>query len=82
MKPPEILGLLEEAAGTKMYETKKQGAMRTLEKKQVKVNEINKVSNLNKKSLLYLDLQTTQEGCKLYVPDFLAGVVRGYYAST
>lgn len=44
MKPPEILGLLEEAAGTKMYETKKQAAMRTLEKKQVKVDEINKVS--------------------------------------
>jgi structural maintenance of chromosome 2 len=43
MKPPEILGLLEEAAGTKMYETKKQAAMRTLEKKQVKVDEINKV---------------------------------------
>lgn len=43
MKPPEILGLLEEAAGTKMYETKKQAAMRTLGKKQVKVDEINKV---------------------------------------
>ena len=43
MKPPEILGLLEEAAGTKMYETKKQAAQRTLEKKQVKVDEINKV---------------------------------------
>ena len=42
MKPPEILGLLEEAAGTKMYETKKQAAMRTLDKKQVKVEEINK----------------------------------------
>lgn len=43
MKPPEILGLLEEAAGTKMYETKKQAALRTLEKKQLKVDEINKV---------------------------------------
>ena len=47
MKPPEILGLLEEAAGTKMYETKKQAAMRTLEKKQVKVEEINKVSGVS-----------------------------------
>ena len=45
MKPPEILGLLEEAAGTKMYETKKQAAMRTLDKKQVKVEEINKVGD-------------------------------------
>jgi hypothetical protein len=44
MKPPEILGLLEEAAGTKMYESKKQAALRTLEKKQVKVEEINKAS--------------------------------------
>ena len=43
MKPPEILGLLEEAAGTKMYEAKKQAANRTLEKKQLKVDEINKV---------------------------------------
>lgn len=43
MKPPEILGLLEEAAGTKMYESKKQAALRTLEKKQVKLDEITKV---------------------------------------
>lgn len=43
MKPPEILSLLEEAAGTKMYEAKKQVAMRTMEKKQVKVDEINRV---------------------------------------
>jgi hypothetical protein len=43
MKPPEILGLLEEAAGTKMYEDKKKKALHTLEKKQVKVDEINKV---------------------------------------
>ena len=43
MKPPEILGMLEEAAGTRMYESKKEAALRTLEKKQVKVEEINKV---------------------------------------
>jgi hypothetical protein len=43
MKPPEVLGLLEEAAGTKMYEDKKKKALATLEKKQVKVDEINKV---------------------------------------
>ncbi len=42
MKPPEILGLLEEAAGTKMYESKKQAALRTLEKKQIKLDEITK----------------------------------------
>lgn len=44
MKPPEILGMLEEAAGTRMYENKKDAALRTLEKKQVKVTEIEKVS--------------------------------------
>jgi len=43
MKPQEILGMLEEAAGTRMYETKKEAALRTLEKKQVKVQEIEKV---------------------------------------
>lgn len=43
MKPPEILGMLEEAAGTRMYETKRQGALKTLEKKQSKVDEINKM---------------------------------------
>ena len=43
MKPPEILSLLEEAAGTRMYETKKVGAIRTMEKKQNKVDEIDQV---------------------------------------
>jgi hypothetical protein len=43
MKPAEVLGMLEEAAGTRMYENKKEAALRTLEKKQVKVDEINKV---------------------------------------
>ncbi|KAK9805921.1 hypothetical protein WJX73_005152 [Symbiochloris irregularis] len=43
MKPIEILGMLEEAAGTRMYESKKDSALRTLEKKQIKVEEINTV---------------------------------------
>lgn len=45
MKPPEVLGMLEEAAGTRMYETKKEAALKTLEKKQVKVDEIDRVSH-------------------------------------
>jgi structural maintenance of chromosome 2 len=45
MKPAEVLGMLEEAAGTRMYENKKEAALRTLEKKQVKVDEINKVGS-------------------------------------
>ncbi|KAI8462562.1 MAG: structural maintenance of chromosomes protein 2 [Monoraphidium minutum] len=40
MKPPEILSLLEEASGTKLYERKKEGALRTLAKKQTKLLEI------------------------------------------
>lgn len=43
MKPPEILSMLEEAAGTRMYETKKENALKTLEKKQSKVDEIDKL---------------------------------------
>lgn len=43
MKPPEILSMLEEAAGTRMYETKKEAALKTLEKKQGKVDEIDKL---------------------------------------
>jgi structural maintenance of chromosome 2 len=42
MKPPEILSMIEEAAGTRMFETKKQASLKTLEKKQAKVDEITK----------------------------------------
>jgi structural maintenance of chromosome 2 len=43
MKPHEILGMVEEAAGTRMYENKKVAAIKTIEKKQKKVDEINTV---------------------------------------
>lgn len=43
MKPHEILGMVEEAAGTRMYETKRVAALKTIEKKQLKVDEINSV---------------------------------------
>lgn len=43
MKPHEILSMIEEAAGTRMFETKKLSALKTIEKKQTKVDEINKV---------------------------------------
>jgi structural maintenance of chromosome 2 len=43
MKPNEILGMVEEAAGTRMYETKRVAALRTIEKKQSKVDELNAV---------------------------------------
>jgi structural maintenance of chromosome 2 len=34
--------MIEEAAGTRMFETKKQAALKTIEKKQAKVDEINR----------------------------------------
>lgn len=43
MKPNEILGMVEEAAGTRMYETKRVNALKTIEKKQAKLDELNSV---------------------------------------
>ncbi|XP_062864731.1 structural maintenance of chromosomes protein 2 [Trichomycterus rosablanca] len=40
MKPPEILSMIEEAAGTRMYECKKISAQKTIEKKDAKLKEI------------------------------------------
>jgi len=42
MKPIETLSMIEEAAGTRMFETKKQAAIKTIEKKQLKVEELSK----------------------------------------
>ncbi|XP_037082943.1 structural maintenance of chromosomes protein 2-like [Pollicipes pollicipes] len=43
MKPPEILSMIEEAAGTRLYESKKQVAQKTIEKKDAKLKEINDI---------------------------------------
>ena len=43
MKPLEILGLLEESAGTSIYEMKKLDALKTIKKKENKLEEINKI---------------------------------------
>lgn len=43
MKPVEILSMIEEAAGTKMYDMKKANALQTIEKKNAKLNEIERV---------------------------------------
>lgn len=45
MKPEETLSMIEEAAGTRMFETKKQAAIKTIEKKQLKVDELTKCMN-------------------------------------
>lgn len=39
----QILGMLEEAAGTKMYDAKRVIAMQTIDKKQFKLDEVNQV---------------------------------------
>lgn len=38
--------MVEEAAGTRMYEAKKQAAQKTIEKKDAKLRELNDVSQL------------------------------------
>lgn len=43
MKPTEILSMVEEAAGTKMFEDRKTKAIATIAKKERKVEEINTV---------------------------------------
>merc|ERR1712087_884842 len=43
MKPPEILSMIEEAAGTRLYETKREAAQKTIEKKDAKLIEIETV---------------------------------------
>uniref|UniRef100_A0A8C9YE68 Structural maintenance of chromosomes protein n=1 Tax=Sander lucioperca TaxID=283035 RepID=A0A8C9YE68_SANLU len=45
MKPPEILAMIEEAAGTRMYECKKISAQKTIEKKEAKLKEIQTILN-------------------------------------
>lgn len=47
MKPAEILSMIEEAAGTKMFEDRKAKAFATMTKKEKKVEEINTVSFLD-----------------------------------
>ncbi|XP_074993529.1 structural maintenance of chromosomes protein 2 isoform X2 [Calonectris borealis] len=45
MKPPEILAMIEEAAGTRMYECKKISVQKTIEKKEAKLKDIQTVLN-------------------------------------
>lgn len=45
MKPAEILGMIEEASGTRMFEERKEKAVKTMAKKDKKVEEIASVSD-------------------------------------
>nr|CAD7443556.1 unnamed protein product [Timema bartmani] len=43
MKPPEILSMIEEAAGTSMYEVKRMSTRSTIERKDIKMKELSSV---------------------------------------
>jgi structural maintenance of chromosome 2 len=43
MKPPGILGLVEEAAGIRMFNERKDDALRVIEKKQRQFDEVNRI---------------------------------------
>ncbi|KAK2704127.1 hypothetical protein QYM36_017575, partial [Artemia franciscana] len=81
MKPPEILGMLEEAAGTKMYEVKKQQAEKTIEKKDAKLREIEEVimeditptiNKLKEDRSQYLNYQKIQRELEHYQKIYIA----------
>ena len=58
MKPPEILAMIEEAAGTRMFEDRKEKALKTIEKKDAKLMEITSVRLF---LVLYAFIYSTQQ---------------------
>ncbi|KAL8710578.1 MAG: hypothetical protein Q9220_004802 [cf. Caloplaca sp. 1 TL-2023] len=69
MKPVEILAMIEEAAGTRMFEDRKEKAHKTMTKKETKVQEITdllreeiepKLEKLRTEKRAFLDFQQTQ----------------------
>ena len=69
MKKEEILGMVEEAAGTRMFEDRRDKAFRTMAKKEMKVQEIQellrdeiepKLEKLRQERRAFLDFQQTQ----------------------
>jgi len=60
MNPVETLSLIQEAAGTNMFELKKQQTVKTMEKKQTKLAEIERVFDEDLKPRL--DALSTQRG--------------------
>ena len=69
MKPAEILSMIEEAAGTRMFEDRRDKAFKTMAKKEMKVQEINELLNeeiepklekLRTEKRAFLDFQQTQ----------------------
>ncbi|KAK2575757.1 hypothetical protein KPH14_003647 [Odynerus spinipes] len=76
MKPVEILSMIEEAAGTRIYETKKQVALKTIENKDKKLKELNdllqeevapRLNKLKEERIRYVEFQQIErelERCK------------------
>ncbi|CAI4061130.1 hypothetical protein SKDZ_06G0960 [Saccharomyces kudriavzevii ZP591] len=69
MKPSEILSLIEEAAGTKMFEDRREKAERTMSKKETKLQESRtllteeiepKLEKLRNEKRMFLEFQSTQ----------------------
>ena len=69
MKAVEILAMIEEAAGTRMYEDRRDKAIKNMSKKELKVNEIAellrdeidpKLDKLRQEKRAFLDFQQTQ----------------------
>ncbi|KAH9824445.1 Structural maintenance of chromosomes protein [Teratosphaeria destructans] len=69
MKNTEILGMVEEAAGTRMFEDRREKAFKTMAKKQAKVEEIEgllkeeiepKLDKLRSEKRAFLEFQSTQ----------------------
>ena len=69
MKPVEILAMIEEAAGTRMFEERRDKAIKTMAKKEMKVQEITellrdeiepKLEKLRGEKRAFLDFQQTQ----------------------
>lgn len=69
MKPVEILSMIEEAAGTRMFEDRKEKAGKTMAKKELKLREIEgllqeeiepKLEKLRGEKRAFLDFQQTQ----------------------
>lgn len=71
MKPTELLALIEEAAGTRMFEERREKALKTMSKKDKKVEEIlallneeiePKLENLRNEKRTFLEYQEAQSG--------------------
>jgi structural maintenance of chromosome 2 len=69
MKPVEILAMIEEAAGTRMYEDRRDKAIKNMAKKELKVKELEdllreeidpKLEKLRSEKRAFLDFQQTQ----------------------